>query len=198
MTTSEDIGQEGTGRTAAHQAGEVEALLRRVVDLIDAARPMPLSTSAMINRDEVLDLLEQAIGRLPEELRAARWLLKEREEYLARVHSEGEEILDEARAQAGRMVERTEVAKAAEQRARKTIEKAEDESRRIRHEMEDFCDQKLASFEGILDRVRLTVAEGREKLQATAPQKEDEPLDDVAQFRPEVDTSGGVFDQDIP
>ena len=197
MTVPDELGREKTSRTAAHQAAEVEALLQRVVDLVDAARPMPLSTSAMINRDEVLDLLGEAITRLPEELKAARWLLKEREEFLARVQGEGEEILDEARAQAGRMVERTEVAKAAEQRARKTVERAEDEARRIRHEVEDFCDQKLASFEGILDRVRLTVAEGREKLQATAARQEEEPLDDVAQFRPEVDTSGGVFDQDL-
>jgi len=197
VTVPDELGREKTSRTAAHQAAEVEALLQRVVDLVDAARPMPLSTSAMINRDEVLDLLGEAITRLPEELKAARWLLKEREEFLARVQGEGEEILDEARAQAGRMVERTEVAKAAEQRARKTVERAEDEARRIRHEVEDFCDQKLASFEGILDRVRLTVAEGREKLQATAARQEEEPLDDVAQFRPEVDTSGGVFDQDL-
>jgi hypothetical protein len=197
VTVPDELGRERTGPTAAQQAAEVETLLRQVLDLVDAARPMPLSTSAMINRDEVLALVNEAIDRLPDELKAARWLLKEREEFLARVQGEGEEILDEARAQAGRMVERTEVAKAAEQRARKTIERAEDEARRIRHEVEDFCDQKLASFEGILDRVRLTVAEGREKLQAIAPTPEEEPLDDVAQFRPQVDTSGGVFDQDL-
>ena len=45
---------------------------------------MPLSASVMINRDEVLELLEEAIERLPDELRAARWLLKEREDFLAR------------------------------------------------------------------------------------------------------------------
>ena len=46
---------------------------------------MPLSASVMINKEEVLDLLGEAIERLPDELRAARWLLKEREEFLAKV-----------------------------------------------------------------------------------------------------------------
>ena len=88
-------------------------LLRRVVDII-AARPMPLSSSVMINRDEVLELVEDALARLPEELRAARWLLKEREEFLAKVQREGDDILDAARARAERMVQRTEVVRAAQ------------------------------------------------------------------------------------
>ena len=71
----------------------------------------------MISKEEVLELLDEAIERLPEELRAARWLLKEREEFLAKVRHEGDEILDQARARAERMVQRTEVVKAAEHRA---------------------------------------------------------------------------------
>jgi hypothetical protein len=152
----------------AGQGAEAEALLRRVSDLIASARPVLLSASVMINKDEVLDLLDDAIERLPEELRAARWLLKEREEFLARATTESEDIVDAARARAERMVQRTEVVKAAELRARKIVEAAEAEARRLRHECEDFCDQKLASFEIVLERTARMVAAGREKLQGTA------------------------------
>jgi hypothetical protein len=152
----------------AGQGAEAEALLRRVSDLIASARPVLLSASVMINKDEVLDLLDDAIERLPEELRAARWLLKEREEYLARATTESEDIVDAARARAERMVQRTEVVKAAELRARKIVEAAEAEARRLRHECEDFCDQKLASFEIVLERTARMVSAGREKLQGTA------------------------------
>ncbi len=126
---------------------------------------MPLSASVMINRDEVVELLEEALARLPDELRAARWLLKEREEFLAKVRREGDDILDQARARAERMVQRTEVVKAAEARARQVVEKAEDQARRMRLECEDFCDQKLASFEIVLERTQKLVAAGRAKLQ---------------------------------
>ena len=43
----------------------VEALVRRVIDVINAARPMPLSTSVMVSRDEIIELLEAAILELP-------------------------------------------------------------------------------------------------------------------------------------
>lgn len=146
---------------------EADALLRRAADLIASGRPMPLSSSVMINRDEVLDLLGQAIDTLPDELRQARWLLKERQEFLARVQSEGDEILDAASAKAESMVQRTEVVKAAEQRAKRIVEQADDEARRLRHESEDYCDQRLAQFEIVLERTLKMVHAGREKLNAT-------------------------------
>ncbi|WP_334144618.1 hypothetical protein, partial [Rhabdothermincola sp.] len=146
---------------------ETEEVLLQLREVIEAARPVPLSASSMIVKDEVLELIDEAIARLPEELRAARWLLKEREEYLARVRHQGEELLEQARARAERMVQRTEVVKAAEQRAYQIIDTAESEARRLRHEVEDFCDQKLASFEIVLERTQKLVAAGRAKLQGT-------------------------------
>jgi len=149
------------------QPVEAEELLRRISDLVAAARPMPLSASAMINKEEVLDLLDDVMARLPEELREARWLRKERDEYLAKVRADGDEITAAARARAERMVQRTEVVKAAEHRARRIVEGAEAEARRLRLECEDFCDQRLASFEIVLERTLEMVGQGRAKLQAT-------------------------------
>ena len=173
------------------QPAEAEELLRRVSDLVAAARPMPLSASAMINKEEVLELLDEAILRLPDELREARWLRKEREEYLAKMRADGDEITEAARARAEQMVQRTEVVKSAEHRARRIIEGAEAEARRLRLECEDFCDHRLASFEVVLERTLKLVASGREKLQATnlAPA----PAEPEAELADE-----SFFDQDRP
>jgi hypothetical protein len=151
--------------TRRPQEPQAEALLRRVIDVIDSARPMPLSSDSRINKDEVLELLNETLARFPDELRAARWLLKEREEFLAKVRREGDEILELARARAERMVERTEIVRAAEQRARTIVEQAEAESRRLRHDVEDYCDRKLASFEVVLNRTLKVVHAGRAKMQ---------------------------------
>ncbi len=150
-----------------NQPVDAEELLRRVSDLISGGRPMPLSASVMINKEEVSELLQEAIERLPDELREARWLRKEREEYLTKMRDDGDEILDAARAHAERMVQRAEVVKSAEHRARRIIDGADAEARRLRLECEDFCDQKLAGFEIVLERTLKVVGAGREKLQAT-------------------------------
>ena len=183
----------------AYEAPQVEALLRRVADLIDAARPMPLSASSMINKEEVLELLNEALAALPDELRAARWLLKEREEFLARVRREGDEILDMARARAERMVQRTEVVKAADARARQIVENAEMHSRRMRLEVEDYCDQKLGSFEIILDRTKQIVEQGRHRLQGSPLESVQTEQGRGAEDMPDADgeAADGFFDQDI-
>lgn len=181
----------GAGPGHSYQHPESELLLRRVSEMISGARPMPLSASVMINKEEVLELLDEALERLPDELRAARWLLKERDEFLAKTRRDADDILDEARARAERMVQRTEVVKAAELRARQTIDAADDEARRLRLECEDYCDQKLASFEIVLERTLKTVSAGRSKLQGN-PLSGEVPVVEVD----ESDQSQSFFDQD--
>lgn len=175
---------------------DAEQMLRRLHELVASARPMPLSTSVMVNRDEVLDLLDETIERLPEELRAARWLLKEREEYLAKVRREGEEILDQARTRAERMVQRTEIVKSSELRARKIVDAAKDEASRLKNECEDFCDHKLASFEIVLERTLKMVGAGREKLQGSLASSAAVSTD--SETAPDSGVTGpAVFDQDL-
>jgi len=166
-----------------------ETLLRRAIDIIATARTIPLSSSPMINRDEIIEILEESLNRLPDDLRKARWMLKERDEFVIKTQREADDVLDAARAQAERMVQRTEVVRAAEQRARQVVEAAETEARRMRHEVEDFCDQRLASFEIVLDKVARTVAAGRERLNGI-------PVSPPAEPESDAEFGNGFFDQD--
>jgi dsDNA-specific endonuclease/ATPase MutS2 len=142
-----------------------EELLVRIKEHVETARSVPMSASVMINRDEVLNLVEEAIVGLPEELRQARWLLREREEFLAKARREVEDIVEAGRVQAARMVERTEVVREARRRAQEILDEAEAKARAMRHEAEDYIDQKLAAFEVVLDRTMQAVRKGRERLQ---------------------------------
>ncbi len=174
-STEDDIGVGGNGPDQT----DAETLLRRVVDIIANARPLPLSTTVRVEKDEVLELLEDAVERLPDELREARWMLKERQEHLAKVQREGDEILEAARVRAERMVQRTEIVRSARHMAAKLMEEARESSRRLRLEAEDFCDQKLAAFEIVLERTTKTVQAGREKLRVTPtpmPSGENQPI----------------------
>jgi hypothetical protein len=151
-----------------------ELILRRVIEMIATAGTVPLSSSPRINREEVLEMLEEAVSRLPEELKQARWLLKERNEFIARTRSEADEILDASRVQAERMVQRQEIVRAAEAKARHTLDDTEAECRKRMRETEDWCDRRLASFQIVLDKVSRTVVLGRERLNALNDQPEDD------------------------
>ena len=180
---------EAPAHTAPH-LGDAEPLLRRAVDIVVTAPTMPLSSSPRIDRDEMVELLSEALSRLPDELRQARHLLRERDEFIARTRREAAEIVEAARVQSERMVQRTEVVRAAEARARHIMETASGESRRLKNETEDFLDQRLASFEILLERLTRAVATGRQKLSiAGVSVSVDEPEDSS-------DDASGFFDQD--
>jgi hypothetical protein len=184
---------------ASSDVPDTESLIRRVIEIIEGTRALPLSSSVKLdNKDEVLELLEEASQRLPDEMRQARWMLKEREEYLAKMQREGDDILQAARLQAERMVQRTEIVRQADQTARRLLEAGRDEARRLRLEAEDYCDQKLAAFEVVLDRTIKTVAAGREKLSVT-PLPPPDGAEDRAAGGGLDETLGGedaFFDQD--
>lgn len=200
--TDDDLDRDLERRVARRQpGGDVETLLQDLRDLIDQARPAPLSTAVKVDRDVFLDVLDDALARLPDDLRQARWQLKEREEFLARTHREADEILAAARGQSERMVQRSEVMRSAEAKARRIVERAREDAARMRNECDDYCDQRLAQIEAILEKTMTVVAKGREKLRPSAddsagfPDNGDDPTTELG--HDELDAAGAAFfDQD--
>ncbi len=197
----EDLDQQ----RAAGEEHDAEALIRSALDLVQTAKAMPLSASVLVSREELAELLQAALDRMPDELRQARWLLKERDEFLAEKSREADNLLEEVRVQAERMVQRTEIVRQANHVAQRILDDANEEARRLRHEAEDYADQKLASFEIVLDRTMKTVQAGREKLQVTPLPKVDIGEGGDTSLAPStldgeghgVDDPEGFFDQDL-
>jgi hypothetical protein len=175
---------------------DAEALIERSLDLINAAKAMPLSASVLVSRDDLVQILALSLERLPEELREARWLLKEREEFMAERDREAQALMDEVRAQAERMIARTDIVRQANRVAQRILDDANEEARRMRHETEDYCDQRLAGMEIVLDRTMKTVRSGRQKLQAiSSPAERARPTQAPAADAEETDGES-FFDQD--
>ena len=177
-----------TEELPAVQMGDAESIIADLIDLISKAPNVPLSSTPRIDREEVVALLEDALACMPVEVREARFLLKEKDNFMARAQREADEIIEAARTQAERMVQRTEVVRASEARARQIIDDAEATARRLKSETEDFLDRRLGSFEILLDRLSKTVKHGRDRLSITGIQQANDTLT--------ADESGGFYDQD--
>ncbi len=196
-----DLFEDLDRQRAANEQGDAESLIRTSLEMVQTAKAMPLSTSVLVSRDDLCDVLQRALDCFPNELRQARWLLKERQEFIAEKEREADALLEEVKVQAERMVQRTEIVRQANHVAQRILDDANEEARRLRHEAEDYADQKLASFEIVLDRTMKTVKAGREKLQVSPlPQvaigdQGDTTWAGGASPGPEDDVEG-FFDQD--
>lgn len=145
---------------------EVEDMISEIIDILAEARPLPMSATVKVNRDELLEILEQVQDKLPEELRAARWLLKERDDFVAKAQQEHADLIAEGRSQVVRMVEREQIVAAAEVRAREILDQARDEANLMKRQTEEFCSSRLEAIESVLDKTLDTMRRGREKLLA--------------------------------
>jgi len=166
---------------------EVEVLLEEAIETLVEARPMPMSTTVKVQRDELLALLEEALDRLPSEVRAARWLLKEREDYIAKARQEHQDLITEGRAQVEMMVSREQVVKQAEAEARQLLTNARREANTMKRQVEEYCDRRLAKLEAVLVRTTEQVQRGRRKLVGLsddADYSRGEHGDEVRELRP--------------
>jgi cell division septum initiation protein DivIVA len=150
--------------------------------LVEEAKSVPLSSSVVINRDEFLELLAQLKEEVPDEVRQARWMTRDKEELIARARKEADRILAEAREQRDRLLSRTEIVHAAQREAERILDEGRERAARMRSEAEDYIDQKLAAFEILLNKTLTTVAKGREQLRG-------EP---VAPPPPQTQDGGGL------
>ncbi len=152
------------------ELGDTESFLNEAIGAISSAPNAPLSSAPKINREQILGILQDALDCLPAEITEARWMLKERADFLAKTQVEADEILEAARVQAERLVQRTSIVRGSEARARKVIEAANQDSRRLKSETDDFLDRRLGSFEILLDKLVKQVSEGRTRLSLVAQQ----------------------------
>jgi cell division septum initiation protein DivIVA len=159
-------GEELDDGAPRHVRRDIEADLRDLMDLVAAAKQMPLSNSALVSRDEVMGLLEQAISSLPEEIREARWALRDREELMAAEVQKAQQLMDQVRAEAARMVDKTEIVRQSRLKAEQIVADAHAQARQMINQSEDFIDGKLGGFEIVLDRLLKTAHSGRERLSA--------------------------------
>jgi cell division septum initiation protein DivIVA len=154
------------GEPGRHIRRDIEADLRDLVELVSNAKQMPLSNSALVPRDDVLGLLEQALRSLPDEIREARWALRDREELMAAEVQKAQQLMDQVRAEAARMVDKTEVVRQSRLKAEQIVADAQAQARQMINQAEDFIDGKLGNFEIVLERLLKTTHSGRERLSA--------------------------------
>ena len=142
----------------------VTAILVELERAVQQARAMPMSSSVLVSKAELLDLVEQARAALPDQLGRADELLADAHDVLARARHEAEQIVAAARGRAAELVSTEQVVLAARIRAEEIVAEAEATATQLRHEADDYCDRRLADFEIDLGRVVAQVQAGRAKL----------------------------------
>lgn len=147
-------------------------------EMIRSARSVPLSTSAVIPREDAISLIERIKANLPKETEQAKGVLAERDQVLAEARQEARDLVEAAREERTRLLANTDMVKAAKAEAARMLAGAEAETQEMRRQCDDYMDSKLAKFEIYLNRTLKTVSRGRDQLR----QRLEDASEDVEPF----------------
>jgi vacuolar-type H+-ATPase subunit H len=145
---------------------DVQERLDELTVLVEDAKSMPLSASCIVNRSQVLDIIEEIRQLLPESVYRADELLADREAVVQDGRREADRILAQARATADSLVSEHEVYLTAVEEANALRNEVAAQTQQMRIETDDYIDGKLATFEITLQKTLQTVDRGRERLRS--------------------------------
>ncbi len=145
---------------------DVLVLIDKLDDTINSAKPVPLSGHVRVDKEATYHILDQMRATIPEEIKQARWIAKERQEMLAETKREAERIVEDAREEHAHLLAEEEIARHAERLAGEIEEKTRAREREIRLGAEDYADDILESLETNLERFTDALRRGRARARA--------------------------------
>lgn len=158
------------------QIGELVEILDDLLLAAREARTVPLSGNVMLDREELLAQLERIKELLPEELRAARWMVRERESFVARTNEQAKAIQLRAQEEARRLVSESNIVSEAVEEANALVRRAEGEARRIRLEAEDLAEDRLEHLEVLFGNLLRQIRDARAEFHRARPPEPEVPI----------------------
>lgn len=158
------------------QIGELYNIIDEMMVAIQEAKALPLSGAVRVEREEFLAMLEQLKATLPDELRAARWMVREREAFIGRTNEKAKAVLDRAGLRAKEMISESNIIAEAVEEANVLTRRAEGEARRIRLEAEDLAEDRLEHLEVLFTNLLKQVREARHEFHQARPAPPPVPL----------------------
>lgn len=148
-----------------HGGESLIAILDQIVETIGSARAMPMSASVLVNKAELIELVNSAKNVVPSQISKADSLVAQADEVLARAQRESEELIERAQSKAQELVAEQAIVALAEQRATEIVQEAEATASRLMHDADLYCDSRLAEFEVDLGKISQQVTAGRVRLE---------------------------------
>jgi hypothetical protein len=141
-----------------------EDIIGELYDLVQDARAMPLAMDkCILERDKVLDLLDEIIAQLPGELKQARTIVENRADLISQGKREKENIIRKAQEQAKALISQEAIAVEAKRLAEEIEKKANDRAAQIQRAGNAYMDESLRQTEELISQTLADIQSVREK-----------------------------------
>lgn len=162
-----------------------EDIIGTLYDMVQDARSVPLSADkCILEREKVLDMLDDIIAKLPSEIKQSRTIVESRNELIAQARKEAEAIVRQANDRANELVVKEEIYKEAKRRAEELVNQTQDRINQLRKAGNDYMDDALRRTEETIAQALHDVQDTRAKFRTITESQ------DQRKAMPDVDVEG--------
>ena len=154
-------------------SNNTEDIIGTLYDMVQDARSMPLAADkCILERDRVLDLLDEIISQLPAEIKQSRTIVESRNELISQARREAEAILRQAQEQANELVAKEEIYKEAKKRSEELVAQTQGQISQLRKACNDYMEESLRRTEETISQALHEVQDTRMKFLAVTESHE--------------------------
>ena len=126
----------------------LEDIISALYDMVQDARALPLGADkCILERDKVLDMLDEIIAQLPVELKQARTIVESRNELIGQARREAETLIRQAQDKADQLVEQEAIYQEAKRQCQEIVEQTQNRMSELRKASNDYMDDALRRTE---------------------------------------------------
>lgn len=150
-----------------------EDIIGALYDMVQDARSMPLSADkCILERDKVLDMLDEIIAQLPSELKQARTIVESRNELVSQARREADNVLKEAQAKVDQLVTKEAIYVEAKKRSEELVSQTQNRINQLRKAANEYMDESLRQTEEVISNALNEVRDTRMKFRAVTEAQE--------------------------
>lgn len=158
------------------RVGLVLQIIEEMIVALQAAKAVPLSQNVLVDREAFISNLQRISDGIPEEVRQARWMVRERVAFVSRTNEKAREIAERARTRSRELISQSHVLAEAVEEANVLVRNAESEARRIRLDAEDYSEERLAYLEKLFGTLLQQAREARLEWHEARPGGPEAPI----------------------
>ncbi len=151
----------------------IEDIIGALYDMVQDARSMPLSADkCILERDKVLDILDEIIAQLPGELKQARTIVESRNELVSQARREADGVIREAQEKASQLVMKEAIYAEAKKRSEELVSQTQNRINQLRKAANEYMDESLRQTEEVISGALNEVRDTRMKFRAVTEAQE--------------------------
>ena len=151
----------------------IEDIISALYDMVQDARALPLGADkCILEREKVLDMLDEIIAQMPEELKQARTIVESRNELIGQARREAENTIRQAKEQADKMIAEEEIYQEAKRQCQEMVLQTQARMAELRKASNDYMEDALRRTEEAITISLEDVRDTRAKFKALVEAQE--------------------------